>query len=281
MNHQELHAEALKRVQDFTASTMRLMEILEKIDRARTYLHLGYGSLWSYVTMGLKLSESQAQQFISVMRKSKEIPELKLAVAKGEVSLPKAALIVSELKNDNKEVWLEKAGSLSTRNLKLEVAKINPNAKPFDRITVRTEELSELKVGLKREVIEQLKRVQDLLSQSKRRPVKLDEAIEELTKLYLEKNDPVKKAARALRTDKVKVTPLKLGRTAHPAWVKHLVHQRSHSQCMAILPTGQRCESRRFLEIHHKQPLSRGGSNHPDNLILLCSGHHKANHIAC
>ena len=43
MNHQELHAEALKRVQDFTASTMRLMEILEKIDRARTYLHLGYG----------------------------------------------------------------------------------------------------------------------------------------------------------------------------------------------------------------------------------------------
>lgn len=280
MNHKELHQEALLRVKEFTHSTMKLMEILERIDNTRAYITLGYSSLWSYVTMGLKLSESQAQQFISVMRKSKEVPALKLAVANGEVSLPKAALIVSELKPDNHSLWLEKASTLSTRNLKVAVAKENPLPLPLERVSVRTEDVSELKVGLKKEVLEEIRRVQDILSQKQRRSVKLEEVIAVITKSYLEKHAPEKKAERALCARKVKVAPLKAGRVVHPAWVKHTIHKKYQGQCGAMEPHGKRCESRRFLEIHHIRPISRGGSNHPNNLILLCSGHHKGKHAA-
>jgi len=281
MNHQELHQEALLRVKEFTDSTIKLMEILERIDCSKAYINLGFSSLWSYVTIGLKLSESQAQQFISVMRKSKEVPALKLAVANGDASLPKAALIVSEIKQDNQNDWLEKASTLSTRNLKVAVAKENPKAIPQERITARTEEIFELMVGLKKEVIEEIKRSQDVLSQKERRAVGLDEVLAELAKTYLEKYDPQKKAERALCADKVKVTPLRPGRNPHPAWVKHKIHQKYQGQCAAVHPNGQRCDSKRFLEIHHIIPLNQGGSNHPDNLILLCSGHHKVQHLAC
>ena len=46
---------------------------------------------------------------------------------------------------------------------------------------------------------------------------------------------------------------------------------------------GHRCRSAgcgrtRHLEVHHRVPRVRGGSNRPDNLITLCSGCHRATH---
>jgi len=38
------------------------------------------------------------------------------------------------------------------------------------------------------------------------------------------------------------------------------------------------CGSTRHLEIHHRVPVSRGGSNHPGNLITLCGGCHRSLH---
>lgn len=38
------------------------------------------------------------------------------------------------------------------------------------------------------------------------------------------------------------------------------------------------CSSKITLEVHHIIPLSRGGTNHPTNLITLCENHHKARH---
>ncbi|MBU1701161.1 MAG: HNH endonuclease, partial [Candidatus Eisenbacteria bacterium] len=35
------------------------------------------------------------------------------------------------------------------------------------------------------------------------------------------------------------------------------------------------CSSRRSLEVHHIIPRARGGSDEPDNLITLCSVHHR------
>jgi ssDNA-binding Zn-finger/Zn-ribbon topoisomerase 1 len=34
------------------------------------------------------------------------------------------------------------------------------------------------------------------------------------------------------------------------------------------------CPSRTEMHVHHKQPLGRGGSHHPDNLVALCAFHH-------
>ena len=38
------------------------------------------------------------------------------------------------------------------------------------------------------------------------------------------------------------------------------------------------CRSSRYLEIHHVVPREAGGNHAPDNLTLLCDGHHRAHH---
>ena len=40
--------------------------------------------------------------------------------------------------------------------------------------------------------------------------------------------------------------------------------------------TRERCDARTELQIHHRRPLAQGGSNEPDNLIVLCASCHAA-----
>jgi hypothetical protein len=63
-------------------------------------------------------------------------------------------------------------------------------------------------------------------------------------------------------------------RSTIPPRVRRLVLDRDGHRCRA---TG--CDATRFLEVHHRTPRSRGGSNRPDNLITLCSGCHRATHL--
>lgn len=40
----------------------------------------------------------------------------------------------------------------------------------------------------------------------------------------------------------------------------------------------RRCGATTRLEVHHVIPLSRGGTNDPDNLVTLCRTCHRASH---
>ena len=56
-------------------------------------------------------------------------------------------------------------------------------------------------------------------------------------------------------------------------WLGGRVLDRDGHRCRAAA-----CGATRFLEVHHRIPRSRGGSNRPDNLITLCSACHQATH---
>jgi hypothetical protein len=58
-----------------------------------------------------------------------------------------------------------------------------------------------------------------------------------------------------------------------PRSVHRLVMCRDHHRC--IVPG---CRNSEHLEVHHLRYRARGGDNHPDNLAVLCSGHHDALH---
>jgi predicted HNH restriction endonuclease len=102
---------------------------------------------------------------------------------------------------------------------------------------------------------------------------------------YLQRKDPLKKAARALTSRQVAVsTALAVQegactkRTALPAQIKHTVVSRDQASCQFRLPTGKLCGAKQWVEIHHIQPVSEGGTNTPENLIHLCRSHHHAAH---
>src|SRR5262249_55547651 len=101
------------------------------------------------------------------------------------------------------------------------------------------EDRLELKVGINEELHEQLKRVQDLICQSSRSKVSIEEALEELARFYLERKDPVKKAERSktktLAPDRKAADPSLIGypttRRRLSAALKHAVMKRDGGRC--------------------------------------------------
>jgi hypothetical protein len=302
---------------DFRRAEARLLEALQRIDRERAYRDLGYPSLMAYAVRGLRLSEATALNFINVARKAVTVPELKREIEAGELSLAMARKIVPVVTPENQAAWIEKAKSLTTRELEKEVARIRPEAATPERIRYVSESRVAVSLGLDEAALQVVRRVQDLESQRLRRAASLEEAIKAMGQAYLEKHDPVKRAeraqARAERTEtRVERPEVKSGaepkgepaRSKAPdqgsasqestdadapvaghaprerieAALRHQVSWRDGAQCSYLDANGARCGQRRWLDIHHLVSVAQGGRNELENLVTLCAGHHRLTH---
>ncbi len=315
MNFQKLHEKALMIAKKYRGLEVELLEILEELDRTKAFYKLGYSSLFDYATNALNFSQDVSYIYIRIARKSREVPQLKEEIKRGRISISKAKKISSVLTRENQKEWIRKAKTLSCRKIEKEIAGVSPkNAIPdLLNYTHPTKEVSEhvsykkdiarvqLQVGISEELMLNIKRAQDVLSQKLKRAVHLEETLEVMTRAYLEKQDPLERAKRqeergklqkGLKTPKKpkrKQVPQTLSKKTQPFYAKkirkplsaNLKHQmmiRYQGQCGARNKIGQRCPSRRHLEIHHIKPLAQGGRDEITNLILLCSGHHKVIH---
>jgi len=79
--------------------------------------------------------------------------------------------------------------------------------------------------------------------------------------------------AERLRCDATICQPGKRNTTTIPPRVRREVLARDRYRCQA-----PGCGRTRFLEVHHKVPRNRGGSNQPENLVTLCSSCHRLWH---
>ena len=111
-----LHEKAVDISARFRRCESELVDILQKIDENRVYRELSYPSVFAYTTQALRLSEAIACACINIARKSKQVPELKRAVDRGEVSLSKASRIVSVITPKNQEKLLSFAKTASKRD---------------------------------------------------------------------------------------------------------------------------------------------------------------------
>ncbi len=73
--------------------------------------------------------------------------------------------------------------------------------------------------------------------------------------------------------DAAVAVPGERNRSIIPPRVRREVLARDRHRCQA-----PGCEHTRFLEIHHRIPRSRGGTNRPENLITLCRACHRLWH---
>ncbi|MCA9726388.1 MAG: HNH endonuclease [Candidatus Eisenbacteria bacterium] len=63
-------------------------------------------------------------------------------------------------------------------------------------------------------------------------------------------------------------------RPSVPLRVRDQVFVRDGFQCTFVGPEG-RCPERRGLEIDHRDPVARGGTDDPANLRVLCRAHNQ------
>jgi hypothetical protein len=179
-----------------------------------------------------------------------------------------------------------------------------------------TEKSVEVRLTMTEAEYLEFKRAQELLCQKMRRPVTLQKTLSHAVGEDLRRNDPVLRAQRQLEKCKkrkkdiekakdkidgmgckgkvndnsndniIEIPSVRPGtcqknrtnRAAIPRILLHQIYQRDQGKCQEKLPGGSPCHQSKWIELHHKIPISRGGSHTLENLKTLCSGHHKLEH---
>ncbi len=307
-----LHHQALELSRQYLVCEKELLEILVKIESNKVYLQQGYASLTEYSQKALGLSRDVSWNLVTIVHKSKAIPELRHAVQMGVLPLSKARQIAPHLTKENSEKFIALAQAMPREKLQEALAKECPKIPSIEeRARVINATQAQLSLCLPKEVMDKIRRAQDRVSESQKKWVGLAETLEQVVEFYLQHKDPREKAKRhEVRKSKAAVSVKQSRRTvresdavarnpelnlrpfnkpitkiqtkarvAIPAGIKHEVIIKNVHQCTYQDPRTQlRCERERFLHFHHKVPVAMGGTNALENLTLLCSAHHRLEH---
>jgi len=271
----DLRARSLLLAQNLKQNYADLTAVLIAMHRQKLFVKHGFTGVFTYCQEELELSDAQSYYFQKVVQSAVNVPKLEAAVTSGELSLSQARRIVPVISKSNAAEWIEKAKALPQRELERAVAAVNPMADHVERIRLVSETQAEIQLTVSHEVAALLRRVQELESQRTKKSASLEDVLKMLTTNHVEKHDPVKKAERA------KPLPKEFpeeSQRALPMPVKHAVNRRDQGRCTHVSDKGKRCDSQRWLEIHHRVPLAKGGPTSERNLITLCATHHRHEH---
>jgi 5-methylcytosine-specific restriction endonuclease McrA len=279
----EIYNRAVARAKNFLTAEAEMLDSIVEIDRAKLYLKFKEEFLTPFCVKHFCISEEVAATLVRVARKSLVVPELKLAVDEGRLDLTKAKTIASVVTPDNVQEWTEKAATLSKAKLEYEVAKENPKAAKKEKVKAVGADRFRLECELSEAATQRFAKVRDLVSQSQGKSASVAETIEAMMDVYLQYRDPVEKAKRAearktaTRKDTDRSQERSTGRFI-PAAELHIVNLRDQRKCQQRMPDGSICGKTRWVQIHHIVELAKGGSNKAENLITLCSHHHRLKH---
>jgi len=298
MSQHPLDQQATQIVQRYRGEENELISVLQQIESQSVFRKLGYTSMHEYCVGRLKLSDSRAYELINVSRTCSKVPQLKAAIESGVVSISAVKRIGSVVTQENAELWIAQASNLRQKDLERAVATVNPKEAVREIVKPVAENRSMLVVGISRELEKKLGRIRELVAQSSAKPCNLEQALDVMAALFLERKDPVQRAERITQKklatqSKAKSTSLsnvarptnttaspvaRQTRSPIPVAIRHQVMLRDRGQCQGKTPQGTRCRCRQWTDIHHIQPVSLGGSNDLDNLLTLCSSHHHQVH---
>lgn len=270
---------AVCRAKNYLLSEAELLESIIEIDRLRIFEKFGFCYLTTYCVKHLGLDESVAGVLVRVARKSQIVPELRTAVVEGHVSISNARTISAVITKDNHAEWINKAKTLPKNKLEREVATVSPaKAKPEKARHVGNGRV-QIILNLSEEEFEQRSRIKNLVSQSIGKSATDSDVEVAMMNCYQFHRDPVKKAERAAnRKSKESDASQDSSAVSIPAHVEHVVNLRDRGVCQGRLVDGTICGSTRWTHLHHIIPRVQGGRDIPENLITLCSSHHRLWH---
>jgi len=296
MKQHPLDDKAAQIVQRYRGEEQKLISVLQEIEAKRVFKTMGYGSMYEYCVGRLKLSDSRAYELINVSRTCTHVPKVKAAIEAGVVSISAVKRIGKVITQENADLWIEQAATLRQKDLERAVATVNPKEAVKEMVKPVAENRSMLVVGISRELEQKLERVKELVAQSSSKPCNLEQALEQMAALFLERKDPVQCAERitqkqlaakakstslsnvARSTQKAAPAVARQTRAPIPAAIRHQVMLRDRGECQGRTPQGNRCGCRQWIDIHHVRPISIGGTNDPSNLLTLCRSHHREVH---
>lgn len=174
-----------------------LLDDLREMDDSKSYCEFDCRNLYEYAVDWLGLTESVALNLIAIMRRAKQVPELKVAIKDGRINMSAARKIAPVINRANQEAWLELASSASVREIEKAVAIASPKHAVQESIRYATGERLELKLGISEEFRDTLQELKDLLSQKQQKPVDSEDALFFAMRDVISRLSPLERAKRA------------------------------------------------------------------------------------
>jgi 5-methylcytosine-specific restriction endonuclease McrA len=285
------------------------------LDR-QLYRELGFSSINQYAKMELGFSTSRTGDYLQLCRRLKKLPQVKAKVESGELGYTAARVIAPVADKTNEKAWVDFALQNSRRELEREVKRAKreaadlaaaqpsllpvPQKRPAAVVPVRVSiEMSPTQFARYEKLWEQIRKQRNA-------PADKVEALLEIMACYAAESSPrgelsgppaqihihqcpdcekttvptsrgelelgqaeLDRAACDCQT----IRPRERNRASIPPAVRRQVLARYRHRCQ-----GRGCGRSLYLEVHHKVPRARGGSNEPENLICLCSACHRMLH---
>jgi 5-methylcytosine-specific restriction endonuclease McrA len=284
-----------------------------EVQRRGLYRQLGHASLQLYATQALGFSDNRYYQFKRLADDLDRLPVLREAVEAGEIGWTKALQVARVATETTQAAWVAKAATTGRRELELQVrqARKRPAVVPAAQLAIDTvaQPVADLPttISLRADGV-RLARFEALVEKAHKlglAPAGADRldlmlaALESLVsgaggdrlhtagpaaRIIIHQCPDCERAAvttsrgekrlapaqvAALACDAQVQRPGKPNRATIKPSVRAAVLARDRHHCAA-----PGCRSTHFLEVHHVQPRTEGGSNRAENLITLCSRCH-------
>lgn len=257
MTIENIHQRLLKHRKKEKQILAAILQDLHEIYRTRYFAKLGHDSLFRYLIKELGYSEGSAARRVKALKICKNHPELKPLMQKGEMSLRNFTLLGDALpKLQNKEEIIQKAKTLSSKNLELEILKDTQQEKIRpERLCRVSSQRFRLSVNLSAEGAQNFAKIRGL---HRNRKKGMGEIAEEAFELYLQQYSPEYGKAKIRKKSHKSLTKA----------LKNQVWKRAEGKCQY-----QNCSSTHLLEVEHIIPKGRGGNHDLSNLALFCRSH--------
>jgi 5-methylcytosine-specific restriction endonuclease McrA len=116
------------------SSTMKVLHLINDLDRRKSYLDLGYSSVLDYCVRKIGYSRSAAGRRIQAARCGRRYPEVFEMLRTGELKFGVAAMIEPFLTDDNKDEILGRARGASHRDVERILSEFRPPVALRDRL---------------------------------------------------------------------------------------------------------------------------------------------------
>jgi len=251
----KLHNELLELRKKEKQISAEILEKLQLMEIHRSYLQLGFSTLFDYLVRGLGYSYSRAYERQSCLRLTKELPELKEKINQGKLSYTTLSVAFKTLKKkptEEKRQVLKSLEDKSTREVKRLLAE---PAKPIQIKRTTYKEKVVLRLELSHELNEKLEKLKALKSHQGDMEILFEKLIDQALKKYGSTNF-IKSQSK---------NPRFISRR-----LRNHVLKKANYRCQY-----PGCEENHFLQVDHIIPVHAGGCANSDNLQILCSSHNR------
>lgn len=310
LDWREIHESLLQLAQRSAQLDWEIGQALLRAEKARCHEQLGYGSVIEYADRLLGFAPHTTRERLRVARALEQLPELTAALKTGEVS-PSSARELTRVATPATEAdWLRSARNRRVREFEELVRGHQPGDSPDDP----KDEWAEIKVlrhEVRPEVYALWRDLEALIDREAGEPLDASARLELIARRVLQGTPGEGRAGYqiALTTCRECQRTWQQGR-GKQVLVDDSVRKRAECDAQHIgavdssePPTGNRasqtippatrrkvlrrdggccavpgCNHSDFLDLHHTELRSEGGTHEPNKLITLCSAHHTATH---